>query len=79
MVPIERREGVTIYGKVINHMGRLGQFEVVSDKLGNNGSVYTEYKEAANRMKALIGTSEDEEYKRQQIKNSQRGNQKQRR
>lgn len=58
-VVIERREGVTIYGKVIDKMGRLGQFEVHSDKLGNNGTVYAFYKEAENRMAALIGVQND--------------------
>ena len=59
LVPIERRDGVTIYGKVVNLKGKLGQFEVHSEVLGNNGNVYTSYKEAENRMAALIGIQKD--------------------
>lgn len=55
MIPIERKDGVTIYGKVIDKSGRLGQFEVFSDHLGSNGNVYHLLTDAQQRMKALIG------------------------
>ena len=55
LIPIERREGVTIYDKIIGKGGKLGQYEVHSDFLGYNGTVYSLYKEAEVRMSALIG------------------------
>lgn len=55
MVVIERRDGVTIYGRIIDGKNRLGQYEVHSEKLGNNGSVFHLLKEAQQRMNALIG------------------------
>jgi hypothetical protein len=55
LIPIERKDGVTLYGKVIDKNGRLGQFEVHSDILGNNRTVYHLLSDAQNRMKALIG------------------------
>ncbi|HEX5185276.1 MAG TPA: hypothetical protein VFV86_00160 [Nitrososphaeraceae archaeon] len=54
LVAIERKEGVTIYGRVINNMNKLGQFEVHSATLGNNGHVYADYKEAERRRDQLI-------------------------
>ncbi len=57
-VVIERRNGVTIYGKVIDNKGRLGQFSVYSDYLGDNGAVYTLLSDAQIRMKALIGAKD---------------------
>jgi len=51
-IPIERCEGVTLYGKQIDTKGRLGQFTVYSDKHGISGP-YTLYKDAENRFKAL--------------------------
>jgi len=59
LIPIERSQGVTIYGRIIDNKGRLGQFEVHSDILGNNGSVFTAYKEAEQRKAALIGFHND--------------------
>lgn len=55
LVVIERKSGVTIYGRVIDSKGRLGQFEVHSDVLGNNGSVFHLLSDAQQRMRALIG------------------------
>ena len=55
MVVIERRDGVTIYGKIVDGKNKLGQYEVHSEKLGNNGSVFHLLKEAQQRMNALIG------------------------
>jgi hypothetical protein len=53
--PIERSEGVTIYGRVIDKNGKLGRYEVFSDYLGSSGMVFHNYYEAETRMKALIG------------------------
>lgn len=55
LIPIERKEGVTIYGRIIGKNGKLGQFEVSSNVLGNNGSVYHLYPDAEKRMNILIG------------------------
>lgn len=53
LILIERRNGVSIYGRVIS-TGRIGQFEVESDIFGNNGNTYSTYSEAAQRANALI-------------------------
>lgn len=55
LIPIERKDGVTLYGRVLDNKGRLGQFEVYSDMLGYDGNVYHKYSEAEVRMSALIG------------------------
>lgn len=55
LIPIERRDGVTLYGKIVGKGGKLGLYEVHSDFLGNNGVEYTDYKSAETRFKALIG------------------------
>lgn len=55
MVAIERIGGVTLYGRILDSKGRLGQFEVHSDHLGNNSHVYLRISEAKTRMNALIG------------------------
>lgn len=57
LIPIERKSGVTIYGRIIGQGGRLGQYEVHSDILGHDGTVYHLYKDAQTRMSALIGVS----------------------
>jgi len=54
LIPIERLEGVTLYGRVLN-TGRVGQYEVHSDFLGHDGIVYYTYPEAEIKMKKLIG------------------------
>lgn len=55
MIPVERKDGVTLYGKVLNASGKLGQFEVHSTQMSDNGNVYGTFKEARNRMDAMIG------------------------
>jgi hypothetical protein len=55
LIAIESKSGVTLYGRVIDSKGKLGQFEVHSDFAGTGGFVYHLYKEAQNRMNALIG------------------------
>jgi len=54
-VLIERRNGVSLYGKVIDAKGRLGQFEVESEFIRNKGEVYHIYAQAEFRMNFLIG------------------------
>jgi hypothetical protein len=56
LIPIESKSGVTIYGKVGKN-GKLGQFEVHSDFLGNNKEEYHLYRDAQTRMNALIGVT----------------------
>lgn len=55
LVPIERKSGVTLYGKVLDNNGKLGQFEVHSDFMISSGIIHSTYKEAEVRMSALIG------------------------
>lgn len=57
LVAIERIDGVTLYGRVLDGRGRLGQFEVHSDHLGYNGWIYHRIVDAKTRMNALIGVS----------------------
>lgn len=52
-IPIVRREGVTLYGRVIGAGGKIGRFEVISDLRGNNGEVYNTYADAEKRFNAL--------------------------
>ena len=58
-IPIERKEGVTIYGRMIDKNGKLGRYEVFSEHLGSNGIVYHEYSAAEVRMKSLIGVNKN--------------------
>jgi hypothetical protein len=56
LIAIERRSGVTLYGRIIDQKTKkLGQYEVHSDMLGFDGNVYAKYKEAETRMAAMIG------------------------
>lgn len=55
LIPIERKDGVTIYGRIVTIWGKLGQYEVHSDFLGHDGIVYSLYSDAQRRMSALIG------------------------
>jgi hypothetical protein len=55
LIPIERKEGVTLYGRIVDGRNKLGQYEVHSDVLGYDGIVYPLYKDAERRMSALIG------------------------
>ncbi len=75
-IPIERREGVTIYGRVIGENGRLGRYEVFSDIAGSDGVVYHEYAHAEVKMKKLIGVSKHkpEDYERQKSNGGRKKN-----
>lgn len=55
LVAIERRSGVTLYGRKVNKSGKLGQFEVHSNYLGHDGKVFATYSEAEVRMNTLAG------------------------
>lgn len=57
LIPIERKMGVTIYGRVIGKGGKLGQFEVISDYFPDLEIVYSTYAEAEKRFAALVGAS----------------------
>jgi hypothetical protein len=63
LVPIESKEGVTLYGRVLDKSGRLGQFEVHSDSERHDGHVYTKYSEAERRMSALLGVKSSDNFK----------------
>lgn len=58
LVPVERKQGVTIYGRVINTNGKLGQYEVHSDWVRYDGITYNDYPSAENKMNALIGVQQ---------------------
>jgi hypothetical protein len=55
LIPIERKEGVTIYGRIIGKGGKLGQYECYSERQGADKNVYSNYSDAQKRMSALIG------------------------
>lgn len=55
LIPIERKSGVTLYGRIISTGGKLGQFEVHSDWARYDGLVYNQYADAERRMSAVIG------------------------
>lgn len=55
LIPIERKQGVTIYGRIIGPNGKLGQYEVHSEHLKYDGFTYSLYKDAQTKMGALIG------------------------
>lgn len=55
LVPIERKAGVTLYGRVIGPNGKLGQYEVHSEHLRHDGNVYGLYADAKNRFNAVVG------------------------
>ncbi len=55
LIPIERQNGVTLYGRIIGRGGKLGQFEVHSDSQRWGGMVYADYKSAETQMAILIG------------------------
>lgn len=55
LIPIERKNDVTIYGRVTNQSGKLGQFEVHSEWAKHDNTIYGLYADAERRMSALIG------------------------
>lgn len=65
LIPIERKEGVTIYGRIVGKGGKLGQYEVHSSFVKGNNTIYTSYSEAEDRMKFLIGVRTGESHHRQ--------------
>lgn len=63
-VIIERKEGVTTYGKIVGSGGKLGQYTVYSDILGDDGEVYMKYSDAQKKMAKLIGFHNEESKRR---------------
>lgn len=55
LIAIERKEGVIIYGRIVDGKCKLGQYEVHSEYLGHDGIVYPKLKDAQTRMSALVG------------------------
>ena len=53
LVPIVRKEGVTIYGRVIGHKGRLGQFILYNSHTGEQID-YTLFSDAEKHMNSII-------------------------
>jgi len=45
-VLVVRKNGVSIYGRVVNNGGKLGRYEVEKDWMRNDGHVYFTYAEA---------------------------------
>lgn len=52
-VPIVRKEWGTIYGRVIDHKGKLGRYEVISEHFGHDGNVYNLFSDAEKKMDTL--------------------------
>lgn len=58
MIAIESKEGVTLYGKIIDQKTkRLGRFEVYSNDFGNSGAEYMRYPEAQGRFNSLVNAA----------------------
>lgn len=55
LIPIERKDGVTIYGRIVGKGGKLGQYEVHSDFQKFDDLIHVNYSDAQTRMAALIG------------------------
>lgn len=53
LIAIERQQGVTIYGQVLDHKGKLGKFQVYSAY--TKSEEYATYAEAESRMHHIIG------------------------
>lgn len=51
-VPIARSSGITIYGRVVDAKGKLGNYEVISDNGGHEGN-YAQYSEAEDKFNYL--------------------------
>lgn len=60
---IERKDGVSIYGKVVGPNGKLGQYEVESvfTKTSKNPPVYHTYAFAEKKKNYLIGVKNNSE------------------
>ena len=52
---IASKSGVSIYGKILNAMGKLGQYTV---KTSTSETMYPLYKDAENRMNEIIRIKE---------------------
>jgi hypothetical protein len=49
-VPIIRKQWGTIYGRVVNTSGKLGNYEVISDQFGHDTIVYARFAEAERKL-----------------------------
>ncbi len=52
-VPIIRRNGITIYGRVIDGKGKLGQYEVYTTHSTNELTTYGTFADAEKKFKEL--------------------------
>jgi hypothetical protein len=52
-IPIQSKQGITIYGREIDHKRKLGRFEVYAPSEGRMGP-YSTYAEAESVYKHLI-------------------------
>ncbi len=54
LIPIERKNGVTLYGTQINNQRKLGQYQVVHHLNSTNDFIYATYAEAEAKFKYLV-------------------------
>jgi hypothetical protein len=54
LIPIERSNGVTIYGRLVGNNGRLGQYEVHSDFQYTGRDTYHNLSDAQRYFKYLV-------------------------
>ena len=57
-IPIVRKNGITIYGRIIGTGGKLGQFEVYTPFSTNDLTTYTTFKEAERKFDELDAIAE---------------------
>lgn len=56
-VPIVRKHGITLYGRVINKGGKLGNFEVIDNLRGHEGE-FSNFADAESKFKYLTSIRE---------------------
>ena len=54
LIPIERKGGVTLYGRIVDGKCKLGNYQVHSDRFGLDSNTYTSVSEAQKRMKVIL-------------------------
>lgn len=54
-VPIVRKEGIAIYGRVIDAKGKLGRYEVISD-FESDTNIYHQFADAERAMDRQLDT-----------------------
>jgi len=68
---IDSREGVAIHGRIINHMRKVGDFQVKSSRYPDRNEVYATYQEAeniANNIRMLNRKKEEKKNEEKFIK-----------